>query len=150
MSLLSPEIMSWVGRSEPAVHVEVSRREIIKYAIATEQTRDVYLAGDEAPPMFAYGLFRPLAAINTLGTDGLAPTSAMPELPLRRIMAGGTKMRLHRPIGPGQTLVGRRTLVDIFEKQGKQGPLIFLVYELRITTDNGDPVLEEIQTRIVR
>ncbi len=150
MSLLSPEIKSWIGRAEPAMTVEVSRREIVKYAVATEQVRPAYLDGDEAPPMFVFGLFRPVVPMDTLGPDGLAPTAAMPELPLKRIMAGGTKMIIHAPIRPGETLIGTRTLIDIFEKEGKQGRLIFLVHELRVTTQAGEPVMEEIQTRIAR
>ena len=126
MSLLTPEIKSWIGRSEPPMTAEVSRREIIKYAIATEQVRPAYRDGDEAPPMFVFGLFRPLVPMDTLGPDGLAPTAAMPELPLKRIMAGGTKMIIHRPIRPGQTLIGTRTLTDIFDKEGRQGPLNLL------------------------
>ena len=150
MTLLTSEIMSWIGHIEPSITVEVSRRDIIKYAVATEQVRQAYLDGDEAPPMFAFGLFRPVVPLDALGPDGLAPMGPMPELPLKRIMAGGTKMSLHRPIRPGQTLVGTRTIADIFEKEGKQGHLIFLVNELRITTDAGEPVMEEFQTRIAR
>ena len=150
MSLLTPEIISWIGHSEPPITVEVSRRDIVKYAIATEQARQVYLDGDEAPPMFAFGLFRPMVSLDEFGPDGLAPMGAMPELPLKRMMAGGTKMTIHRPIRPGHTLVGTLTIADIFEKEGKQGPLIFLVLELRITTEAGVPVMEETQTRIAR
>ena len=36
MALLTDEHMTWVGRPEPAVTVEVNRRDIQKYATATE------------------------------------------------------------------------------------------------------------------
>ena len=150
MPLLTPEIKRWIGHSEPPVTSEVSRREIQKYAIATEQVREEYLSGEEAPPMFVFGLFRAMVPIDDLGPDGIAPPSGLPELPLKRIMAGGTKMNIHRPIRGGETLVGTRVLVDIFEKEGRQGPLIFMVNELRVTTEDGEPVMDEIQTRIAR
>ncbi|MCE2491657.1 MAG: MaoC family dehydratase N-terminal domain-containing protein [Rhodospirillales bacterium] len=150
MSLLTPEIKSWIGHSEPPITVEVSRREIVKYAVATEQVRQVYLDGDEAPPMFAFGLFRPVVPLDALGPDGLPPMTAMPELPLKRIMAGGTRLTIHRPVRPGQTLVGTRSITDIFEKEGRQGPLIFVVTELGVTTAAGEPVMAETQTRIAR
>ena len=35
--LITPEIRSWVGRSDPPQQIEVTRRDIMKYAIATEQ-----------------------------------------------------------------------------------------------------------------
>lgn len=150
MSLLTPEIKGWIGRSEAPVTVEVSRREIQKYAVATEQIREAYLLGDEAPPMFVFGLFRPVVPMEALGPDGIAPTAAVPELPLKRIMAGGTKLNIHRSIMAGETVIGTRVLVDIFEKTGRQGPLIFMVNELRVTSEKGEPVMEEIQTRIAR
>ncbi len=150
MTLLTPEIMSWIGQSEPPVKVEVTRRDIIKYAIATEQMCQSYIDGDEAPPMFVFGLFRPIIPLNGLASDGLAPMGAIPELPLKRIMAGGTRMTIHRSIHPGQILLGIRTIRNIFEKNGRQGSLIFLEMEMNITNESGEPVLEEVQTRIAR
>ena len=52
-TLLTAEHLAWIDRSEPPVAVEVSRRDIVKYSIATEQVQHKYLVGDEAPPMFA-------------------------------------------------------------------------------------------------
>jgi 3-methylfumaryl-CoA hydratase len=46
--------------------------------------------------------------------------------------------------------VGTLSLSDIFEKQGSSGPLIFLVYELKVENGDGEPVMDESQTRIVR
>jgi 3-methylfumaryl-CoA hydratase len=150
MELLTPDIRAWTGRSAPPIHAEVTRREIVKYALATEQRQAKYLAGDEAPPMFLFGLFRGLHRIDELGPDGIGPGAASPQLPLERVMAGGTRMRLHRPVRPGDHLVGTRTLADIYEKAGRQGPLIFVVTEFAVHTESGEPIMEEIQTRIVR
>ena len=150
MPLLTAEITDWIGRSEAPVSAEVSRRDIVKYAIATEQRREAYRRGDEAPPMFVASLFRPMVPMDRLGPDGLPPYGAVPELPLKRRMAGGIRMNIHRTVRPGETLTGVRTLIDIFEKEGRQGPLIFMVYELRVTGADGETVLEERQTRIAR
>ena len=150
MSLLTSEIKSWIGHSDSPIWVDVSRRDIIKYAVATDQVRQAYLNGDEAPPMFVFGLFRPILLLDELNPDGLPPLSKMPLLPLKRMMAGGTKLTIHRPIRPGDTLRGTRGIADIFEKEGRKGPLIFVIMELRVTTDAGHPVMEEYQTRIAR
>lgn len=148
--LLTAEMLDWVGKSDAPVMAEVTRREIIKYSISTEQKAQKYLSGDEAPPMFLFGLFRPIVAVEQLGADGLPTTIVGPDLPLKRNMAGGIEIRQYQPIRPGQTLIGRRTLVDMSEKEGKQGPIIFMVYKLEVTTENGEPVADEIQTRIAR
>ncbi len=148
--LISDEARQWIGRSKPPVRIEINRTDIIKYAIATEQSQEKYLAGDEAPVLFIFGALRPLAPIDTLGPDGLANEGFLPELPLKRVMAGGIKLDIHRAIKPGDVLIATSSLADMFEKQGSTGPLIFVVYEMKVETEAGEPVLHEYQTRILR
>ena len=151
MSLLTEEHTAWIGQADTPVTVEISRRDIQKYAAATEQQQDKYLAGDEAPPMFIFNLFSGIPRMDQLRSDGLARGGASgPKLPLKRIMAGGTEIRQHRAIKPGDVLTGIRRLVDMYEKQGSSGPLIFMVRELAITNADGEAVMEEIQTSIAR
>lgn len=150
MSLISDEARSMIGASDPPMRVEVSRRDIVKYSVATEQRLEKYLNGDEAPPMFMFGALRQIAPLEELGPDGIGESSLKPDLPVKRVMAGGTKMRYFRPVKPGDVLVATRSLVDIYEKSGSQGPLVFLVYKLEVRTESGEPVMEETQTRIVR
>jgi 3-methylfumaryl-CoA hydratase len=149
--LLTDEHRSWIGREEPPLFVEVSRRDIVKYAVATEQALDKYLRGDEAPPMFTFNLFGALRPVSELRPDGLSRgRSAGPRLPLQRVMAGGMELIHHRPIRPGDKLTGVARIVDMYEKEGSQGPLIFTVRSMRVTDANGEPVYEEIQTSIAR
>ena len=150
-TLLTDEHRAWIGHAEPPVTVEVSRRDIVKYSIATEQTQHKYLVGDEAPPMFVFNLFGPMAELKDLRTDGLPKgQGGGPRMPLQRVMAGGTEIRQHRPIRPGDRLVGTRRVTDMFEKQGSSGPLIFTVRELNVTDETSESVLDEIQTSINR
>ena len=138
--LLTDEHRAWIGKAEPPVTVEVSRRDIIKYALATEQIQHKYLVGDEAPPMFVFNLFGPLNELQHLRTDGLPKGPGLGlRLPLRRVMAGGTELRPHRPIRPGDRLTATRRITDLFEKQGSTGPLIFTVRTLNITDEAGEP-----------
>ena len=150
-SLLNDEHRAWIGREGAPVEVEVSRRDIIKYAIATEQVLEKYLLGDEAPPMFIFNLFGTLRQLHELRDDGLPRGQAAgPKLPLPRVMAGGTEMTLHRAIRPGDVLTGTQRIVEMYEKDGSQGPLIFTVRELRVVDAAGVAVLEERQTGIAR
>ncbi|MDP6580627.1 MAG: MaoC family dehydratase N-terminal domain-containing protein [Vicinamibacterales bacterium] len=148
--LLTPEIRQWVGRSDTPQRLEVTRRDIVKYAIATQQRLEKYLQGDEAPPMFLFNAHQLLVQIEALRPDGLTPDPLLPDLPLKRVMAGGIKNTYHRPIKPGDVLVLTRTLTDIYEKQGRTGPLIFVVYGVRVETEDGELVMEETRRRIFR
>lgn len=151
MALLTDEHRAWVGTAEDPITIEISRRDIQKYAAATEQRQQKYLNGDEAPPMFIFNLFSLIPQMENLRDDGLARSGAAgPKLPLKRIMAGGTEIRQHRPIKPGDVLTGTRKVIDLYEKEGSSGPLIFTVRELAITNARGEPVMEEIQTSIAR
>lgn len=148
--LISAEARSWIGRSADPVRIEISRTDIRKYAIATEQQQAKFLNGDEAPAMFLFGALRPLIPMDQLAPDGIPPDKFLPDLPLKRVMAGGTEMQFHRPVKPGDVLIATRSLHDLVEKQGKTGPLIFVSYNLRVETEAGELVLEEKQTRIFR
>jgi 3-methylfumaryl-CoA hydratase len=130
--------------------MEVTRRDIQKYAVATEQRQQKFLDGDEAPPMFLFGLLRPIVPLEGLGPDGIARDGFLPDFPLKRIMAGGTEMTYHRPLRPGDKLIATKTLADIQEKQGGTGPLIFVSYDLTVETEDGEVVVEERSMRIIR
>jgi len=148
--LVSEEAQGWIGKSDNPVEVEVTRRDIIKYSIATEQILQKFTNGDEAPPMFVAGLSREIIPIDHLGADGLPPASLLPELPLKRVMAGGVSFRFHRPVKPGDVLIFNRTLSSIVGKKGRTGPLIFITYSITCQTKDGEAVLDQEQTRILR
>ena len=77
---ISEEAREWIGKSDDPIEIEVTRRDIIKYSVATEQLLDKFTNGDEAPPMFVAGLSREIVPIDDLGADGLPPASLVPCL----------------------------------------------------------------------
>ena len=54
------------------------------------------------------------------------------------------------PIRPGDKLAITRRLKDLYEKEGKSGPLIFVVTEVVVETEDGEPVLNETTSLIAR
>jgi len=149
-SLLTADLLANIGRSAPSKTELVTRRDIRKYSIATGQRIQKYLVGDEAPPMFHLALFWDVVELDQLTPDGLSIDSLLPKFPLERAMAGGLKIDYHKPILAGDTLIATRTLTDIYEKQGSQGPLIFYEVVMKVETESGEPVLTETATRILR
>lgn len=122
----------------------------MKYSLATQQRNEKYLRGDEAPPMFLFAADRPLLAIKDLRPDGIGRDPLLPDLPLKRVMAGGIKQRYFRAIVPGDVLLIERTIAEIYEKAGSSGPLIFIEYNIDINSEDGDRVMQETQIRINR
>ena len=149
-ALLNEELLANIGRKEAPRRELVARREIRKYAIATRQRQEKYLSGEEAPPMFHFALFWDLVELDELRPDGCNVDGLLPSFPLKREMAGGLKIEYFKPIRAGDELVATRTLTDIFEKTGSQGPLIFYIVVMEIVDASGDPVLTQTTTRILR
>jgi hydroxyacyl-ACP dehydratase HTD2-like protein with hotdog domain len=148
--LLSEELMSTIGRqSEPHREV-VTRRDIRKYAIATDNRQRKYLDGDIAPPMFHVALFWDLVELNQLTADGVLIDSLLPEFPLKKAMAGGLSIKYLQPVYPGDWLTATRTLSNIYEKPGSSGPLIFYEIDMAIVNDDDVVMIREKTTRILR
>ena len=68
--------------------------------------------------------------VDELRKDGIAEDKLIPELPLKRLMAGSSDTVYHRPIHAGDKLVVTRKLKDLYEKEGRTGPLIFVGTEV--------------------
>jgi hydroxyacyl-ACP dehydratase HTD2-like protein with hotdog domain len=148
--LITPELKAHVGRQAPPRREVVTRRDIRKYALSTGTRIRKHLDGDEAAPLYHVALFWDVVELDQLTPDGVSVDTLLPKLPLDRAMAGGLQIDYFRPIRPGDVLVARRTLTDLYEKNGRSGPLIFYEITLDVATEDNDPVLREITTRILR
>ena len=149
-ALVTLELLSHIGNSAPPRQELVTRRDIRKYSISTDQRLKKYLDGDEAPPMFHISLFWDVVEMDQLKPDGIPVDALIPKFPLERVMAGGSLIHYHRKIVPGDELVATRTLSDIFEKSGRQGPLIFCEVTTKIESVVGELVITQKITRIMR
>ena len=148
--LLSEDLLANIGRSSEPRRELVTRREIRKYAVATSNRQRKYLDGDEAPPMFHVPLFWDVVELDQLSPDGVSIDTLLPKFPLEKAMAGGLQIEYHKPVYPGDWLTATRTLTDIYEKQGRSGPLIFYEVIMDIHDDAGELVIREKTTRILR
>ena len=131
-----------VGREFPPFVVTVERGKIKEFARAIGDANPFYLDdrvgqasewGDIiAPPTFMT-TFRDAAGDNAeflreLGTD------------ISRLLHGEQEFELHRPLRPGDTLLCRSRIVDIYEKTGRSGPMGFVVRETVATDRTGEVV----------
>ena len=150
MGVLTPELKANIGKAAPPRTEVVTRRDIRKYAIATNQRQRKYLDGDDAPPLYHVALFWDVVELDELSPDGVSIDALLPKFPLEKAMAGGLNITYHDRIRPGDVLVGERTLTDIYEKEGRSGPLIFYEVVLEVRREDGSPVITEKTTRILR
>ena len=148
--LVNDELKATIGRCSEPKRELVTRREIRKYAVSTGNRQRKYLDGDVAPPMFHVPLFWDVVELDQLTPDGVSIDTLLPKFPLEKAMAGGLNIEYHKPVYPGDWLTATRTLTDIYEKDGRSGPLIFYEVVMDIKNDSGELVIREKTTRILR
>lgn len=161
-SLITEEIRAWIGRETGPWTIEVTPRDVKRFAVATDDLNPLYLdeeyarksryGGLIAPPLFYMAPLTEPVPESQLRPDGLPYEGKfpIPPTPLPRLMDGGTEIEFFTPIRVGDTLTGRSKIVDIYQKDGRTGPLIFVVRETTYTNQRGEIVLVEKGTAILR
>jgi acyl dehydratase len=161
-SLITDEIRSWIGYETPPWTIEATRLDIRRFAVATDDLNPLYLDDDYAqkspyggliaPPLFYMAPLTNPVSLSELRPDGLPYEGKfpIPPTPLPRLMDGGTEIEFFAPIRAGDTLTGRCRILDIYQKDGRTGPLIFVVRESTYTNQRGEVVLIEKGAAILR
>lgn len=71
-------------------------------------------------------------------------------IPLTRVLNGGNDVELYQQAKPGEKIRVKSKYVDIYQKEGRTGTMVFLLTETRYTNEKGELLLKAIQTRIMR
>jgi hydroxyacyl-ACP dehydratase HTD2-like protein with hotdog domain len=161
-SLITDEIRSWIGRETLPWTIEVTTLDVKRFAVATDDLNPLYLDKDAAlssryrgliaPPLFYMAPLTNPVPETELRPDGLPYEGKfpIPPTPLPRLMDGGTEIEFFVPIRVGDTLTGRCKITDIYQKDGRTGPLIFVARETSFTNQQGELVLVEKGAAILR
>src|SRR5262245_5444252 len=161
-ALITDEIRSWVGRETPPWTIELSRLDVKRFAVATDDLNPLYLEEEKArqsryggliaPPLFYMAPLTEPKPESELRPDGLPYEGKfpIPPTPLPRLMDGGTDIEFFQPIRVGDVLTGRSKITDIYQKDGRSGSLIFVVRETTFTNQRGEIVLIEKGASILR
>lgn len=159
--LIPEEIAAQLGRSAVQELGEISLRDIQRYAVAVGETNPLYFdeeyarstpwGGIVAPPNMLtatveWGYGPPEAELHPDGRSAEGPF----RTPSGRLMGGGTELELLAPVHPGDSLTRTMRLKDLYQTEGRSGPLVFLIAEATYTNQRGEPVLRATTTRISR
>ena len=161
-SLITDEIRAWIGRQSPPWTIEVTALDVKRFAVATDDSNPLYTDAERAeqsryggliaPPLFYMAPLTDPVPEDELRPDGLPYEGRfpIPPTPLPRLMDGGTDIEFFAPIRVGDTLTARSKIVDIYQKEGRSGPLIFVVRETTYTNQNDAVVIIEKGSSILR
>ncbi len=127
-----------------------------------DQAKETRYGGTIAPPAFAVHAFRrgtdetidPLDAGLDPEFDGVsrALRPGLPSVPiaLPRVLNGGYEYELFSYPRVGDRIKCRSTYRDIYQRDGKTGPMVFIVIEDEYATADGRPLLKSLNTMIMR
>ena len=162
MGVITAAARAWAQEPFPDYTVTVSRTDIARYARAIGETDPIHFdpvaasdAGHRdvvAPAYFPYTVR--MQAANLVSKDELAPdgsaTADVPPLPTTRAMAGETSIEFGAPVVAGDTITLHKRILDLFEKEGRSGTLVFVVTEFSFVNQRDELVMREAFTRIYR
>ncbi|MEK0085261.1 FAS1-like dehydratase domain-containing protein [Benzoatithermus flavus] len=100
--------------------------------------------GEPLPPFWHQLYHLPVVHADATGPDGHARKGGfLPPVPLPRRMWAGGRLRIERPLLVGQEIAKVSAVKAITPKTGRQGPLVFVLVEHRLTGPQGLAVIEE-------
>lgn len=161
-TVITDEARAWATTPFPTYEVTVGRTDIARYARAIGETDPRYFDAEAAraaghpdvvaPPYFPYTIRMQAANLRDradLEPDG-SSSEDVPPVPTTRAMAGETTLELGAAIHAGDHITMTKRIVDLFEKSGRSGTLVFVTQEFLFTNQHDDLVLREEFTRIYR
>lgn len=174
MSLLTPEIEALIGaESEDELACDpVERGAVRRFAQGAMDGCPFYVDGAEArasryggpvaPPLFPMSMFRrdfgtPDALLERAGDpdfDGIVGSTAqgLPPLPVEglSLLNGGTEIEFFRYARHGETVKAKSRYDAIYEKSGKNQPMLFVVIATDYLSGDGDLLMRVKKTLIRR
>ena len=120
-------LQDWIGRSETVEDTATATPYAALSATLDQPDTTRPASGTPLPPLWHWLYFLPIHAQSDIGPDGHARRGGfMPPVPLPRRMWAGSDFEFHEPLRVGDALSRTSTLIDVKEKSGRTGSLIFV------------------------
>jgi 3-methylfumaryl-CoA hydratase len=143
MTIDIDHLRSWIGREEVAEDM-ITPVPVAALAATLERDDPKPRPGDELPPLWHWLYFLPTVRQSQLGPDGHPKRGGfLPPVPLPRRMWAGARFEFHRPLHIGESIVRKSTIADVATKEGRAGPLIFVLVRHEIAGPAGLALVEE-------
>lgn len=136
-------LRQWIGKTETRQDV-VTAAPVAALAATLDIERDDPRSGDLLPPLWHWLYFLPFHRQSELGPDGHAKRGGfLPPVDLPRRMWAGGRLEFHHPLRVGQNITRVSRIADVTLKQGRGGPLVFVLVRHEISNSDGLALTEE-------
>ena len=132
----------WVGRVEEAQDIVTARQ--ARQMAATLDVSGPFADGDPLPALWHWMGWTPETPMAELGPDGHpAKGGFLPPVPLERRMWAGGRLEFLAPLRIGGTLHRRSEILNVAEKTGSTGRMVFVTVRHEVTGQEGLAIREE-------
>ena len=136
-------LKEWLGRTESRSD-QITLTPIAALSATLDRDDAPPRAGDALPPLWHWLYFLPIFRQSEAGPDGHPKRGGfLPPVPLPRRMWAGSRMKFHHPLRLGETISRDSTIVDVSNKEGRSGPLVFVRVRHQIGNAAGVALTEE-------
>jgi 3-methylfumaryl-CoA hydratase len=143
MSVDIEELRRWVGHTETRSDV-ITLAPIAALSATLDRDDPAPKAGDALPPLWHWLYFLPVYRQSEIGPDGHPLRGGfLPPVPLPRRMWAGSRLSFTRPLRLGESITRRSVVTDVNLKQGRSGPLVFVVARHTVSNAQGEAIGEE-------
>jgi 3-methylfumaryl-CoA hydratase len=148
---MSTALQDWVGRSE-SVPDRIGATPINALNATLDHEAAPAADGDPLPPLWHWLYFLPLHRQSEIGPDGHARRGGfLPPVPLPRRMWAGSQFEFRSPIRVGDAVERTSTIVDVTEKEGRTGKLVFVKVRHQVRCNaTAEPALVEFHDIVYR
>ena len=133
----------WIGRSETRLD-QVTPAPMAALAATLDIDAPYPQPGDPLPPLWHWLYFLPIHRQSELGPDGHAKRGGfLPPVPLPRRMWAGGRIEFRQPLRVGETIQRTSRILDVRFKEGRSGPLVFVLVRHEIGEGGSISLTEE-------
>ncbi|MDE2608768.1 MAG: MaoC family dehydratase N-terminal domain-containing protein [Burkholderiales bacterium] len=133
----------WLGRTEHSTDT-VSAAPVRALAATLDRDDITARPGDPLPPLWHWLYFLPVAPQRELGEDGHPRRGGfLPPVPLPRRMWAGSRFEFVAPLRVGDAIERTSTILNIEQKTGRSGELVFVCVGHEVCRADGEVLLRE-------
>jgi len=136
-------LTDWIGKTETRSDT-VTAGPVAALSATLDREDPPPQPGDPVPLLWHWLFFLDRHRASELGPDGHAKRGGLlPPVPLPRRMWAGSRLEFHHPLRIGDQITRGTRVIDIKEKSGRSGPLVFVVVRHEISNADGLAITEE-------